>query len=285
MLKRIFPVISVISLVCCLLAVPVSADTIYKVLNYKNYVYGTSDNGSIEYFKIPSSDSAVQTVDRNGITSLPSGQFSGTLYGNFAKDPHVAVVAYWPGQGINNTYLLASNIADGTSITFDCGFTLSDDTQQVFMELVYRFAVLYFDEGFNPIGYQSNPLKSVEITSSGYSDYTYEGLIYQSITLDKPTNAAYLCFYATFDMYASQVHEDDFYIDWWIGEPYFESDYNEPLPSVPGEVTLNDDMVLWLKDVVDSFLEFEIAPGFSMNKIIYVILVVGVLLWLIKLIS
>ena len=48
---------------------------------------------------------------------------------------------------------------------------------------------------------------------------------------------------------------------------------------------VNFDVVSWLKDATGSFLDFEIAPGFSFNKILWIILVVGLLLWFFKLFS
>lgn len=285
---RVFPVIASVSLVLCLLIFPVSANTVHKVLNYKDYVYATSDDdlgNTVEYYQLPVNDCAAQVIDMNGNRYLSPGTFSGTLYGDVSLDRHIAVGAYWPGQGINKTYLIASNIPDGTKVTVDCKFSLSDDTQEILMQLVYKFGVSYLDENFNVIGAQATSVRVVDYVGNGYSDYIYDGLLYEPLTLNKPSHAAYLCFYATFDMYVAQSHEDSFYVDWWIDQPYFESTYRAPLPSVPGGVTLNNDMVDWLKDVVDGFLDFEVAPGFSMNKIVYVILVVGILLWLIKLIS
>lgn len=45
------------------------------------------------------------------------------------------------------------------------------------------------------------------------------------------------------------------------------------------------DVTTWLSGTVGSFLDLEFAPGLSINKILYVILVVGVLLWFVKIIS
>ena len=39
----------------------------------------------------------------------------------------------------------------------------------------------------------------------------------------------------------------------------------------------------WLINSVEGFLEFEIAPGLSINKIFNIVLVIGVLLWFITL--
>lgn len=45
------------------------------------------------------------------------------------------------------------------------------------------------------------------------------------------------------------------------------------------------DLTTWLSSSVGGFLSFEIAPGFSLDKILYLFLVVAVLLWFLKLIS
>jgi hypothetical protein len=41
----------------------------------------------------------------------------------------------------------------------------------------------------------------------------------------------------------------------------------------------------WLLSSVDAFLDFEIAPDFSFNELFWIVLVIGVILWFIKIIS
>lgn len=41
----------------------------------------------------------------------------------------------------------------------------------------------------------------------------------------------------------------------------------------------------WLLDSVNAFLEFELIPGFTLNKIFYIAVVIGVLLWALKALS
>lgn len=47
----------------------------------------------------------------------------------------------------------------------------------------------------------------------------------------------------------------------------------------------NQDLYSWLVNSIDAFFNFELAPGLSFNKIFYIILVIGVLIWFIKLFS
>lgn len=54
-----------------------------------------------------------------------------------------------------------------------------------------------------------------------------------------------------------------------------------PFQIVEGGTDVN--MFDWLLDSVNAFLNLEIAPGFSLNRIFYIVLVVGVLLWFITL--
>lgn len=44
-----------------------------------------------------------------------------------------------------------------------------------------------------------------------------------------------------------------------------------------------NNMFQWLLDSVNAFLNFEIVPGLSLNRIFYIVLVIGVLLWFITL--
>ena len=53
--------------------------------------------------------------------------------------------------------------------------------------------------------------------------------------------------------------------------------------SITGSSTPN--MFDWLLDSVNAFLDFEIVPGFSINRIFYIVLVIGILMWFIKLLS
>ena len=50
-----------------------------------------------------------------------------------------------------------------------------------------------------------------------------------------------------------------------------------------GAVSNSFNMFDWLVDSANAFLELEIAPGFSINMIFYIVLVIGVLFWFIKL--
>lgn len=69
---------------------------------------------------------------------------------------------------------------------------------------------------------------------------------------------------------------------------YFEGWFNyQQLPSSgsggSGGVVEDVGMFDWLLDSVNAFLNFEIAPEFSLNRIFLIVLVIGVLLWFITL--
>lgn len=51
-----------------------------------------------------------------------------------------------------------------------------------------------------------------------------------------------------------------------------------PAPELPS-------MFDWLLDSVNAFLNFEIAPNFTLNKLFFIVLVIGVLLWFIALLT
>ena len=61
------------------------------------------------------------------------------------------------------------------------------------------------------------------------------------------------------------------------------SDQGLSIPDSSGDSGFN--LGTWLANSVNGFLEAEIFPGFSIDKIFYIILVVGLLLWFFKVIS
>lgn len=54
----------------------------------------------------------------------------------------------------------------------------------------------------------------------------------------------------------------------------------QPIPEVP-----DIDLGTWLRDTVGAFLDFEIFPGFSVDMIFYLILIIGLVLWFVRIIS
>lgn len=58
-----------------------------------------------------------------------------------------------------------------------------------------------------------------------------------------------------------------------------------PDPPTPPPTEAKFDVGLWLADNVGAFLDFEIFPGFSFNSLFYAILVVGFILWFLKVVS
>ena len=57
--------------------------------------------------------------------------------------------------------------------------------------------------------------------------------------------------------------------------------WNANFPPPPNYEELN--FGSWLVDTVEAVLDFEVAPNLSINKILYIVLVIGVLLWFITL--
>lgn len=62
----------------------------------------------------------------------------------------------------------------------------------------------------------------------------------------------------------------------WFNSSDLTFVFNETVVELPG-------MFDWLKNSIQSFLELEIAPGLSLNKLFYVVLVISVLLAVVKL--
>lgn len=72
---------------------------------------------------------------------------------------------------------------------------------------------------------------------------------------------------------------------WSNPSEHWFSAYRFTSTSPPVADTNQPGMFDWLLDSVNSFLNFEIAPNFSLNKIFFIVLVIGVLLWFITLVS
>lgn len=288
MLKRIVPVISAVVLVLCIFALPlsVSAASTTDILNYKNFVYSSNTDSlgdTWEYFRFPKEYCGVITNDSNGNVSRGPGVMRGTMYQDLTQSERFAMSAYWPGGYTSGAYLDATNLGSGTSVRVDCKFSFSDLGQEAWLKIQSDFCVQYFDENLNFIGYQYSPTTSWEIDGT-----EVDGLIYESLTLYKPVGTAYLIFYSTFSFSVMNRNVDEVYVDFEIGDAWFEArtifdSWNDAF--IPEFGGFPDDIILWLRDVADAFLDLEIAPDLSINKVMHLILVVGVLFWFIKLIS
>jgi hypothetical protein len=92
----------------------------------------------------------------------------------------------------------------------------------------------------------------------------------------------------TFSFYFDQPDAPYFTVDvgncWFanLQERWFSS-YKFTPSNSPDEETVQFNLFDWLLDSVNAFLDFEIAPNFSLNKLFFITLVVGVLLWFIRL--
>lgn len=64
----------------------------------------------------------------------------------------------------------------------------------------------------------------------------------------------------------------------WFNSSDLTFVFNETVVEMPG-------MFDWLRDSVESFFELEIAPGFSLNGLFYIVLVIAVLLAVVKLMT
>lgn len=113
------------------------------------------------------------------------------------------------------------------------------------------------------------------LVNSGYSDADRLLLSDLKITLtyeiDVPDSASLLI----------SSHYTSFNPNLLFGQ--WVSDQGLSIPDFSGDSGFN--LGTWLSNSVNGFLEAEIFPGFSINKIFYIILVVGLLLWFFKIIS
>jgi hypothetical protein len=64
----------------------------------------------------------------------------------------------------------------------------------------------------------------------------------------------------------------------WFNSSDLSFVFNETVVEMPG-------MFDWLRDSIESFFELEIAPGFSLNGLFYIVLVIAVLLAVVKLMT
>lgn len=73
-------------------------------------------------------------------------------------------------------------------------------------------------------------------------------------------------------------YEPDLFFQQWVYEQDIEVNSS-------GSSSSDFNLGSWLADCLTGFVQVEIFPGFSIDKIFYIILVIGVLLWFIKIIS
>lgn len=287
MLKRFIPIISVVAIVLCCIAAPVNAANSRQVLDYRDYII-TSNYDDVgrrwDYFQIPPELCVAQTIDERGVTYCEPGVFYGDVVGGCDVGSTMSFGVYWPGGILNDVYLDATHISSGSKISCEVQFTLNDSAYQAAVGVKSRVCVHYFDANYNWIGYQA--------TAADDWIVDYEQITCRAdevITISKPDGAVYMGYYMTFNMEVLRSNEEsEVVVTWQVGHPRLEV-CNLSSPSAPGTSNtpngVTDDAVLWLRNVASSFLEFEIAPGFSFNKVIYVVLVVGVLIWFLKIIS
>lgn len=280
-LRRVFPVISVMAILLSVCAIPASAaDKV--VLNYLDYSFGESEDylgNKVISFQLPSKYCAVQQIDKHGDVFLDPGVFSGKLVGEGTEGYTMSIGAYWPSGYIDGVFLDAKNFPDDTEVLFDFDFEFDDYYYQTTVYIYFCCRVSYFDSSFHFIGYDSSDVRQFELVGNvlEWSNYT-------SLKLNIPKDAKYLGFYSTFNMVVGQSNDDEFVVNWSITLPYFEA----TIPSIhtggASDVELGDG-VLWLSNVVDSFLSFELMEGFSLNKVLYFVLVLGLLFWFIRVVS
>lgn len=213
MLKRIIPFLCAAVVLMASLSPSVGAvsrDDYYDI-DLRDYFVGDS-----ERVIIPKELSAVQTIDINGTTYLEPGVFNGTVSSLADVGSHMAIGAYWPGGFISGVFIDATPVPNGTQMSVDCQFTLSDIGFQTEIGVYAKLGVQYFDANFQSLGAQySSPTYWV------IDDSQVNGTQDVSLTLQKPVGAAYFVYYAVFDMNVMRSNDSQVSVNWWIGTPNF----------------------------------------------------------------
>ena len=287
MLKRIIPFLCAAVVLMASLSPSVGAVSRddYYFIDLDDYTssYAPDAEGRLRArVSLPLDLCAVQTIDMNGTVYGDPGVFSGSLSMYAVEGDSMAVGVYWPGSYTTGVFLDVTDVPDGTAMSVSGQFTLSDVGYQADLGVYAVLGIQYFDAQYKTVGYQRSSKTYWNIDDSqvnGSHDVT--------LKISKPDNAVYFCYYAAFNLTLNRTNMYDYEIlnvDWQISVPDIWVYFNNN--NIPDYGYLDEfDSVSWLADCVDSFLEIQVAPGFALNKVLYFILVIGVLFWFLKVIS
>lgn len=302
MLKRIFPIIAVLVLLVSVFAIPSYAigtgqpDTeYYSSLNFDVIEYDSDQLQKEVSIPFPFSSGLLG----GEIIPYSFGDNQGELgygYQGTTSDISPLLVGSLTLPSLSNdigassliTFKGGNQVVDLQSIK---GFTISFDNSKLRVSQA-SYTVTYYDVVANTdTDYYESKSSAVtnylnvvnddifvgDAISSyfGDRDYLFIAFIRIDIYFERLTSAT-----TRFEFEiptGSMRYMPSYFRDWLddqdavITEEYFNPAYFNPTS--------------WLNTAIGSFLSFEILPGFSIDSIFYILLVIGVLIWFIRVVS
>lgn len=188
MLKRIIPLVAVLSLLVAIFVVPASAktDNGITVIDYNEYVSNVEVDGDndIVTVSLPPYLYGYQTDDSNG-KHFTQGVPLGQLVSNNGKA--VTAGLYFPGAGVTKTYLDITNIPDGSIISTSGKVWLETNTLgSGTFEGQYYTNIHYYDANFTLLDTKTSPIWPIGEPNGAY---VYE--LKWDFVMEKPDNAVY----------------------------------------------------------------------------------------------
>ena len=193
-------------------------------------------------------------------------------------------------------FLGSSNFVPLSVLSSDDPFTIKilngTSTLPGVMYLSFDYVRLVKDEASGAYIAKSTSFDNLDLNSfgTGYSTVNINKYIYQLITANDP-NPSSVCYIKNLEIrvdcedpitgFVMSQPELDYYrnANSWINSYDLTFEQIVVDPSNPSDVSLVD----WLAVAVGGFLDFELWPGMSLNQLLWVCLVVGILFWFLKL--
>lgn len=281
-MRKFFVFLTVIVIVASL-ALPAFAADDHVVYDYSDFVIfeDVDSNGFVrERIQIPSELCAVAQHDSSGWTYLDSGVTSGSVTG--VEGDSMSVNYQCPGGVVNGRFLSVHNIPTGSDISISARCYLDNPGTQTYVGITARIIIQYFNSNFYLVDSQSSS------NVVGYIDGLSGSAIWQDnvvkeFNMNVPMDAKYFTIGVLVIMDIERSNDESSVVNWSFGSP--DIHLNKGVPADEWGDDLGAGFVTWFTDIASSFLELEIVPGYSFNKILYVILLVGLLGFLFKVLS
>ena len=187
MIKRILPLVAVLTLLVAFFAVPAFGAT-YDIVNYNDFVTDVQVDGNNDLVTVtfPASICGTQENDYYGNNYFP-GSASGSVL--LKRGYWYGAGYYSPGSHITKVYLDASNIPSGSIVTFTGSLWLSNISNGIkdTVSCDYWVAAEYYNSDRFSVG--------ADFYDFSVPNMTDETRVYnfsESVTINKPAEAAYI---------------------------------------------------------------------------------------------
>lgn len=204
MLKRIVPLVAVLSLLVAMFVVPASAATVNgrTVIDYNDYVSNVKVDGDndIVTVSLPAYMYGYQKNDSTGTEFI-----EGVPLGSLSCDPtdsiNDAAGLYFPGGLITSTFMDLSNIPDASVFETSGKVWIEfDHTGSNFVDVGYWTSINFYDSSFQFLGVQRTPTRGVQYTEGAYVfDFEYD------VAINKPEGAVYAVTSFIFEVLRTEI--------------------------------------------------------------------------------